>query len=93
MTRTFVRFSTWQRVQHVTVMTLFVLLCLTGLPQKYFDAGWAVALLGLMGGIDGARWIHRACGLTFAGLMITHFADLLVRLSRGTGSLSMAPHR
>ena len=91
--RSFVRFTTWQRTQHVTVMTLFALLCLTGLPQKYFEAGWAVALLRVMGGIDGARWLHRACGLTFAGLMTTHFADLLLRLARGRGSLAMAPQR
>ncbi len=93
MTRSFRRFTTWQRIQHLAVIVLFVLLCVTGLPQKYFEAGWAAGLLGLMGGVDGARWLHRATGLAFTGLMIAHIADLLVRLVRGTASVAMAPHR
>lgn len=93
MTRSFRRFTTWQRIQHLAVIVLFVLLCVTGLPQKYFEAGWAAGLLGLMGGVDGARWLHRATGLAFTGLMIAHIADLLVRLARGTASVAMAPHR
>ena len=93
MTRYFRRFSTWQRAQHTVVIVLFVVLCVTGLPQKYFETGWAAALLGLMGGVDGARWLHRASGLAFTGLMIAHAGDLLVRLVRGTASMSMAPHK
>ena len=93
MTTSIVRFTTWQRAQHAAVMGLFALLCLTGLPQKYFDSGWAAGLLAFMGGIDGARWLHRASGVAFAALMVAHFGDLLVRLARGKGSLSMMPHR
>jgi cytochrome b subunit of formate dehydrogenase len=92
MTRYFTRFTSWQRVQHFAVMVLFTVLCLTGLPQKYFDSGWAAGLLALLGGIDGARWLHRASGLAFTGLMIVHVGDVLLRLARGTGSLSMVPH-
>jgi cytochrome b subunit of formate dehydrogenase len=50
-------------------------------------------LLNLMGGIDSARWLHRAAGLIFTSMLIYHVADLLVRLARGTLPLSMAPHR
>ena len=92
MTTYFVRFSRWQRVQHVTVMTLFILLCVTGLPQKYFQASWAAAMLGVIG-IDATRWIHRAAGLGFTALMLAHFGDLIVRFWRGTGSVAMAPQR
>lgn len=93
MTTSIVRFTAWQRAQHAMVMVLFASLCLTGLPQKYFDAGWAEGLLALMGGVDGARWLHRASGVMFAALMVAHFGDLLFRLARGRGSLSMVPRR
>jgi cytochrome b subunit of formate dehydrogenase len=46
-----------------------------------------------MGGIDGARWLHRAAGLTFTGLMLVHIVHVLGGVVRGTGSLSMMPHR
>ncbi len=93
MTRYFQRFSRWQRLQHFCVMTLFTLLCLTGLPQKFYDAGWAQWTLDLIGGVDRARWIHRACGLSFAGLMVIHFAVEIFTLIRGKGSLSLVPTR
>jgi cytochrome b subunit of formate dehydrogenase len=93
MTRYFVRFTPWQRAQHVTVMVLFLLLCVTGLPQKYYESRWAAALIGLMGGVDAARWLHRACGLAFTALLIAHVGDLMVRLVRGRASMAMVPHR
>jgi cytochrome b subunit of formate dehydrogenase len=93
MTRYFVRFTPAQRAQHAIAMVLFILLCVTGLPQKYFETSWAAPLLGLMGGVDGARWLHRAAGLAFTGMLILHVGGLLIGLLRGTAPVSMAPHR
>lgn len=93
MTRYFVRFTLAQRVQHAVAMVLFILLCATGLPQKYFDSGWAASLLSVMGGVDGARWLHRATGLAFTGMLLLHVGGLLMGLVRGTAPVSMAPHR
>jgi formate dehydrogenase subunit gamma len=93
MTRYLRRFTGWQRFQHVLVMVLFTVLCLTGLPQKYFDAGWAQPLLEFFGGVDRARWFHRASGLAFAALMAIHFAVEVHALLRGRGSLSLVPNR
>ena len=39
MTEYAVRFSKRQRFEHVIVMTTFVLLALTGFPQKFFETG------------------------------------------------------
>ncbi|MGE5814300.1 MAG: cytochrome C, partial [Acidobacteriota bacterium] len=74
MSRYLQRFTRWQRFQHFCVMTIFTLLCATGLPQKYFDAGWAQWMLGIFGGVDRARWRHRACGLSVDGRVVTHCA-------------------
>lgn len=93
MTRYLQRFSRWQRLQHFCVMILFTLLCVTGLPQKFYESGWAASVIGFVGGIDRARWIHRACGLSFTGLMVVHFAVEIFRLLRGRGSLSLVPNR
>ena len=93
MTRYFQRFSRWQRLQHFCVMTLFTLLCCTGLPQRFYEAGWAQWMLNLFGGVDRARWVHRASGLSFAVLMVIHFAVEIFAIIRGKGSLSLVPTR
>lgn len=93
MTQYLTRFSAWQRLQHVLIMVLFSVLCLTGLPQKYYQASWAQPLLDFFGGVDRARWFHRASGLAFAALMVVHFAVEAWALLRGQGSLSLVPNR
>lgn len=85
------RFSRWQRAQHLCVMLLFTLLCATGLPQRFFESGWAQWMLSLVGGVDRARWIHRAAGVSFTALMLIHFAVEVLALLRGRGSLSLVP--
>jgi formate dehydrogenase subunit gamma len=92
MTRYFVRFTPSQRAQHAIAMVLFILLCVTGLPQKYFESQWAAPLLNLMGGVDAARWLHRAAGVAFSGMLVVHVAALLLGVWRGTTPVSMAPH-
>jgi cytochrome b subunit of formate dehydrogenase len=87
------RFSAWQRLQHATVMVLFIVLCATGLPQKYFEAWWAQPMLDFFGGVDRARWFHRASGLIFAGLMVVHFAVEIWAIMRGHASLSLVPNK
>jgi cytochrome b subunit of formate dehydrogenase len=93
MTRYIVRFSPWQRFQHWAVLVLFALLCVTGLSQRYPDVPGSAWVLGAMGGVDGARWIHRVGGLAFTALLVAHFAGVIGALLSGRGSLSMVPHR
>jgi cytochrome b subunit of formate dehydrogenase len=93
MTRDYTRFTPWQRLQHALVIVLFALLCVTGLPQRFFDSGWAIGIVDLLGGIDRTRWLHRATGVAFAILLAAHVSVELVRLARSRGSLSMVPHR
>jgi cytochrome b subunit of formate dehydrogenase len=74
-------------------MGLFVLLALTGFPQKFYDHRWAQVLTGWLGGVDTARWFHRAAGLTFAALLAAHVLRLVASVLRRTTSFSMAPTR
>ncbi len=93
MTEYAIRFSTRQRIEHFAVMSLFALLALTGMPQKYFDAWWAEWLLALFGGVDSARWIHRACGLAFTALVVVHLGSAVFGTATGRVPLSLVPTR
>lgn len=88
-----VRFSRIQRVEHATVMSLFAVLALTGLPQKFYDHGWAQRLVGLLGGVDAARWAHRAAGILFSLVVVVHISRLVVLVARGRIGLSLVPTR
>ena len=46
MSNYIVRFSLKQRIEHFITMTTFAMLCLTGLPQKFYQTGWAASLVG-----------------------------------------------
>jgi formate dehydrogenase gamma subunit len=93
MTDALVRFSIRQRVEHLAVMLLFVVLSVTGLPQKFADYAVSVWILGILGGVDRARGLHRAAGLLFAALAIVHIAGVVVEALSGRSRLSMIPTR
>ena len=88
-----VRFSRIQRTEHAAVMVLFVALSITGLPQKFFDHGWAQALLIWLGGVDSARWLHRASGCLFAALVAGHLIRVITGVARGRMTLTLVPNR
>jgi len=93
MSASFVRFSLRQRVEHVLVMTLFTVLAVTGFPQKFSDAGWARGLIGLMGGVEVARALHRFAGMAFALLAFVHIATSIALVTTGRSRPSMIPSR
>ncbi len=53
------RFRMWARIEHIILLTSFSVLGLTGLPQRYFEAPFAVNLITAMGGITTVRLVHR----------------------------------
>ncbi|HSB21156.1 MAG TPA: cytochrome b/b6 domain-containing protein [Anaeromyxobacteraceae bacterium] len=90
---TIVRFNVQQRVEHLVTMVVFTLLCLTGLPQKFYTAGWAQALIGFFGGIDTTRALHRLCGVLLALSTVLHFAMAFNTVVGKKVRLSMVPAR
>jgi formate dehydrogenase subunit gamma len=86
-----VRWNLQQRIEHFITMSVFALLCLTGLPQKFFQHGWAQGLVGVFGGFDNTRWIHRVCGIILAISTVVHFANAIaIMLSKKVG-FTMVP--
>ncbi|MBI4465006.1 MAG: cytochrome C [Acidobacteria bacterium] len=87
------RFTLRQIIEHLCVMSLFILLVVTGLPQKFSGAGWARWTVEALGGIDAARWLHRGCGILFTALVAVHLLTELFRIVSHRGPLSMVPVR
>ncbi len=78
-----VRFSPWARLQHAAIIILFTLLLVTGLPQEWPNAGLSVRLVDAMGGIFATRWLHRATGIAFSLLVVTHLTVVITGLLTG----------
>jgi len=76
------------RVQHILLFVSFIALALTGLPLRFAQHPWLNALYDLMGGISGARLVHRGAALIMIAAWIWHSADLLVRWKRAGFKLS-----
>jgi len=87
-----VRFSVWSRVQHAAVIVLFAMLLLTGLPQEWPGLGASRWLIDHLGGIFAARWLHRAAGIAFAGLVVAHIGVAITGLLLGRMKPSMFLH-
>ena len=88
-----VRFEPIQRLEHALVMSLFTILALTGIPQKFFDSRWAQVLTGWLGGVDTARLIHRTAGVLFSLVVVVHLTRLVMGVARGRLSLALVPTR
>lgn len=88
-----IRFDPIQRTEHAAVMTLFTVLTLTGIPQKFFDSGWAQTMMGWLGGVDTARFIHRTAGILFTLVVFVHLSRLTLRVATGKTSLALVPTR
>jgi cytochrome b subunit of formate dehydrogenase len=93
MTEYVIRFNRRQRLEHIGVMSLFLILSFTGLPQKFYQAGWAETMILWMGGIDRVRWIHRAAGILFTLLTFTHLTTAIGLVLTGRSNLSLVPTR
>ncbi len=70
----FVRFSPFERMLHIMVVTSFLLLVITGMPLKFHYTAWAKTIFNVMGGAPVARSLHHfAAIITFLyfGLHLT----------------------
>jgi len=72
-TKTYERFNTARRLEHILLIISFSTLGLTGLVQKYALNSVSIALISFMGGIEMVRIIHRIAAVTFFLEGIYHF--------------------
>jgi cytochrome b subunit of formate dehydrogenase len=83
----FRRFTTYQRALHLTVILSFFGLAITGMMLKFSHTPWARALASVLGGIEGAGWIHRVCALATFAYMALHLRDVVLRFRASKKSL------
>jgi cytochrome b subunit of formate dehydrogenase len=76
------RFTGAQRVQHVFLVVVFVVLCLTGFPMKFPNASWAPVLYDLFGGIHTAPIVHRVAGVSLLTGFAVHVLLILRNVRR-----------
>lgn len=90
------RFDKLQRAQHIVMIASFILLVLTGFPLRFAQVDLLHSPWVFIGGLPGARLIHRigAVGLTVVWLW--HLVDLLIRWKRSgfkMSSWTMLPNK
>jgi formate dehydrogenase gamma subunit len=66
------RFSTYRIVEHLALVTVFVVLALTGLSQKFYFLGVSQSIIIALGGIDNVRFLHHVAGVLFMVLTVEH---------------------
>jgi formate dehydrogenase subunit gamma len=74
------RFDVHQIIQHIGLMTSFILLVLTGLPLKFSEAGASQWWTALWGGIDVLRTTHRVAAWMMFAVCIYHIVYLLITI-------------
>jgi cytochrome b subunit of formate dehydrogenase len=83
----FTRFSPFERMLHIMVVTSFLLLVVTGMPLKFHYTQWAKTIFGILGGAPVARSLHHfGAVITFLYFGL-HLVDRIRASWRGRGNL------
>ena len=90
---TYERFTRSDRVQHAVMVISFLVLTVTGLPQKYIylNNRYLDDLIDLMGGIEGVRVVHRWAATVLMLATVYHLLAAAHRVLVRRVSLSMLP--
>jgi len=88
-----VRFDTHQRLQHFLMMSSFIVLALTGFPQKFAELSISQSFVSTLGGLETVRAIHRGAGFVMLSNCTYHLAYLFTRIvvQKRFNAFSMVP--
>nr|BAL59967.1 formate dehydrogenase cytochrome b subunit [Candidatus Acetothermum autotrophicum] len=78
--RFYERFHWTQLAEHWVMAIAFVMLALTGLPQKFSDTQWARAIADFFGGVENLRQIHHIFAIVTVLASIGHIVGVGYRL-------------
>lgn len=85
------RFSFPRRAEHMLAIVTFVLLVLTGFPQKFDTSAFGHWVLGLFGGLENARFVHRTAGIVFSLHAILHILAVIAGAATRRMRLTLLP--
>jgi cytochrome b subunit of formate dehydrogenase len=90
---TYQRFSKSDRLQHLVMVVSFLVLTVTGLPQKYIylNNRYVDALIDGMGGIEAVRIIHRFAATALMIVTVFHALAVAHRLYVRRVRMTMLP--
>jgi formate dehydrogenase subunit gamma len=74
------RFDAHQRLQHIIMLSTFVICAASGLPQKFPDPAASRWWVELLGGIDNVRTIHHTAAYVMLADCIYHALYLVYRV-------------
>ncbi|MEE8346774.1 MAG: hypothetical protein V3S20_05460 [Dehalococcoidia bacterium] len=88
-----IRFDVHQRIQHFLMMSSFIVLALTGLPQRFSELGVSQWWVGSLGGLETVRTIHRLAAFVMLTDCAYHVGYLFYRIGvqRRFGCFRMVP--
>ena len=87
----FERFSIYERLEHITILLSFTTLAVTGLPQKYPEAGISQFIIGLLGGIEFIRLIHHTAATVLMLGVVYHIVAVGYKVFVNRVQMSMLP--
>ena len=79
----FFRFAVQERIQHIILASMVIILALTGMPLKFHDVEWIRDLYSVFGGIKYAPLIHKAAGTILCLLFLYHLGYLAWNIYKG----------
>lgn len=87
------RFDVHQRIQHFLMMSSFIVLALTGLPQKFFELNASQSFIAFLGGLESVQFIHRFSAWVMMVSCGYHLLYLITTLAikKNLGPLRMLP--
>ncbi len=83
----FTRFSPFERMLHIMVVTSFLLLVVTGMPLKFHYTDWGKAIFHVLGGAPVARSLHHFAAIITFLYFALHLTDRIRSCWQGRGNL------
>ncbi|MGD8848461.1 MAG: cytochrome b/b6 domain-containing protein [Anaerolineales bacterium] len=89
--RTFKRFTLTQRWEHAVLVLSFIVLLLTGLPQKYRGSAWSQQILSTPERLEFIQTIHHIAAIVLIVEALYHIGKGIYLLSRRQLSAAIFP--
>jgi formate dehydrogenase gamma subunit len=89
--RRYLRFRVPDRAEHIVLLTCFTTLAITGLVQKFAEAGISQAIISALGGIETTRTIHHVAAVVLMLEAIVHLGTLSYKVFVRRTRLDMMP--
>lgn len=80
------------RAIHLTLVSSFLLLAMTGLPIRYPEAGWSSVVFTMLGGPENARFLHRTGAVLTFGYAFAFLGMIAWRTLKGERGMFRGPN-